>query len=124
MKTAPNQIVKNGNMAAQIISAPVDCRTKLAYSVQANSKTTGTLGGTWSLQGSLDYQIDLNGNVLNAGNWQTIANSSQAISLSNTSGVTTWDFTQTGVPWVRAVYAPAGGDTGTANVFGYTKGNI
>lgn len=120
MKNAKKQIVTAASMAADIVSKAINLTAKLAYSVQANSATSGTLGGTFSLEGSIDYQEDLLGNVINPGTWNTVAGSQQTIAAA---GVSSWDTFQSGFPWIRLRYTHFSGDTGTLNAFAYVKGN-
>lgn len=117
MRFAPIEIVVNGNMANAITSETVPLDQVFGLSVQAVYTTTGTLGGVVSLQGSNTHQEDNEKNVLNAGTWTTIS----SVTLSG-AGNTLWNVENSNYLWLRVVYAPAMGDSGTLNTVCVTKG--
>lgn len=114
MRVAPVQIVTNGDMSADITSDIQQLNQAFGYSVQANYTTSGTLGGTLSLEASVDHAQDLNGNVTNAGNWVVITNSPTVITGA---GSFIWNFSGPMYPWVRLIYVAVNGDSGVLNAF-------
>lgn len=103
MRIAQLKILNAVSMANGPVSSAVSIRQSFPFAAQANITGSGTIGGNLTLEGSLDYNQDLLGNIITAGNWNTVLNSSQAVSAT---GIFTWDTTQTGVPWIRVRYTP------------------
>lgn len=118
MRVALVQIVTNGDMSGNITSDVQQLNQGFGYSVQANYATIGTLGGTLSLQASIDHEIDINGNVVVAGNWVTITDTPEVISGA---GSFVWNVTSSMYPFVRLIYASLPGDTGTLNAYLYER---
>ena len=119
MKTLPVKLVTNGNMAGDITSAVQQVQTALGYAIQAIYTTSGTLGGTLKLQACVNRQQYPTGEVLVAGTFVDVPGSSQTISAA---GSYIWDVEPSQVPYVRLVYTHAGGDSGTLNVYFFSKG--
>ena len=117
MRYAPIDIVEAGNMASSITSETVPLDQVFGLSVQAVYTTGGTLAGVLSLQGSNTHEEDNEKNVLVPGTWTTIS----SVTLSG-GGDTLWNVENSNYLWLRVVYAPAGGDSGTLNVVCVTKG--
>lgn len=95
-------------------STPMDLREITRYSLQTES--SGSASGTYTIQGSLDYQLPGVGTPT----WSTIA----GISLTSVAGITAnqiLDVSETGIPWVRVVYTHTGG-SGAVEVLGHAKG--
>ena len=114
-----SQIVTNASMAATVTSKIIGLNLFYGCAVSAVYTTSGTLGGTFTLQTSEDHQEDLNGNVIKAGTFNTVQNSSVTITGA---GTYTWDITATSCSYIKLVYTPAGGDTGTLNAYITIKG--
>jgi hypothetical protein len=106
-------------MAGDLTSSVQQLDNAFGYSVQANYATVGSLGGTLSLEASIDHQQDSQGNVLVAGNWVTVTNSSQTISGA---GSYIWNVENVMYPYFRVKYAHHSGDTGTLNVYCNVRG--
>ena len=113
---------KNGDMSGDITSNVIDLRSNYGCCIQANYTTTGTLGGVLSVEGSVDYYEDLNGNVLNSGTWNTLSGQTATLNVSNASGSQPFDITTTAFGWLRVTYATAESDTGTLNLYVQVKG--
>ena len=64
-------------------------------------------------------KFDNNGNVTNQGTFVDITGT--PVTLTG-AGSFIWNVTGPQYPFMRLVYTPAGGDTGTLNVFYYGKG--
>lgn len=106
------------SMAANITSRAINLDQVFAYSIQAVYTTSGTLGGTFTLEASVDHSEDINGNTLVAGNWVTIEDSDETISGA---GTFIWNVSNANYPFVRLVYTKAMGDTGTLNAFVWVR---
>lgn len=119
MRKTQQQFVVNQSMSATYTSPSVGLDQDFGYAIQANFITSGTLGGTFTLQGSVDHRTDQQGNVLIAGNWCTLAQTAYTISGA---GSYMWNVTDVMYAYVRLVYTAAGGDTGTLNCFIQTRG--
>lgn len=63
----PVQILDGADMSADITSDPVE--VKLQDNVGVQLHWTGDAVGTFSIEVSMNYEEDINGNVVNAGNW-------------------------------------------------------
>lgn len=79
---------------------------------------TGTPVGTLTVEVSLDYNQDAEGNVLATGHWVTVqltpgTDASLAVSGANSY---VFNITQLGAPWVRLRYTAASG-TGTMTAY-------
>ncbi len=78
---------------------------------------TGNAVGTFAIQISADYQQDMLGNVLNAGNWVTIAvsywdgSATQTVTaIPTTVGSPIYvDLAFLSAPWIRTVYTKISG---------------
>lgn len=119
MRYAPIQIVKNASMAADIISSIVPIDQVYGYSVQANYTTSGSLGGTLSIQASVDHVQDTEGNVINAGTFVDITGTPVVLTGA---GSFIWNVMTANYLYFQLKYTHAGGDTGTLNAFSVTKG--
>lgn len=69
---SPYKILSNQSLVADFQSPPtiIPYADNCAY--QINITTIDSIG-TFSVQGSLDYQVDTNGNVTNSGHWVTLS---------------------------------------------------
>ncbi len=107
------------SMAASFNSNPLNLTNMIGVSIQANY-TGSSLGGTFKLQGSVDH-VENNNNVQNAGNWLDIPNSSVTISAT---GNYAWDDVPTAFPYVRVVYTAAMSDSGSCDLWAFTKSGM
>ncbi len=125
-KILPFHLATNLNMASLVHSAPfalgqaAKFLVPVSYFLQANYATNGALTGTIYLEASADYQQDKFGNVMNTGNWNTVADSTFTLSGA---GVAQWDVKTATYPWVRLTYSPGGGDAGTLNAWMFYRGH-
>lgn len=119
MLITPKHLITNASMAADVVSPAQQLANVFGYSVQADYATSGSLGGTLSLEASVDHREDDKGNVLNAGNFVTITNSPQVISGA---GAFIWNIESSMYPYFRVRYTHAGGDSGTLNVWFFLRG--
>lgn len=118
MRVMLDQIVTDGDMSGDITSSVQQLNQGFGFSIQANYTTLGTLGGSLFLEASVDHQIDINGNVIVAGNWVTVQDSTEALTGS---GSFIWNVTSSMFPFVRLAYATAPSDTGTLNAFVFER---
>lgn len=112
-------IVVSGNMAVDVVSSITRLDQMWGYMVQAIFTTSGTLGGVLSLETSVSHEEDPEGNVIVAGTWDTVDNSSE---LLTGAGSFTWDITKSQAPYMRLRYTHTGGDSGALNAFACIKG--
>lgn len=119
MDRGQKQFITAQTMASAVASAAIPLYNIFGVAVQANYATGGTLGGVLALQASVDHREDLNGNVLQAGNWVTITGS--PVTLTG-AGSYIWNVSEPNYPFIRLIYTPTGGDTGTLNAFVNVKG--
>lgn len=114
----PQVVLNAGAMVGNLTSAPTILQSLSKVSYQA--KWTGTSPvGTLSVQGSLDYSLNSNGTVANAGTWSTLSldyNGSivTTIPVSGNSGNVMIDLT-TGIYALRVIYT-AGSGTGSLTI--------
>lgn len=111
------KMVTAGDMSTASITSPV---TNIEWldNIGVQLNWTGSPVGNFQVQVSMDYDQDINGNVINAGNWVAIllqpANSVNApTSLGSPIYI---DLNQLSAPWIRVVYARTSG-SGSLNAF-------
>lgn len=118
MRVALVQLVTSGDMSGDVTSSPQQLDQAIAYGIQAVFTTSGTLGGTFKLQSSINYQNVPYGAPV-TGNWDDISSSSVTIAAA---GSYTWSYNlPPGFRWVRLVYTHLGGDTGTLNAYFFER---
>lgn len=123
---SPQGSPANGNsMAANITSAPTVLQSisQVCYSLS----WTGTSPvGTVSVQASNDYSLDPNGQVNNAGTWNTMTlqyngSAVTTIPVSGNSGNGLIDITDTAAYAVRLVYTAS---SGTGSLIAIVSGKV
>jgi hypothetical protein len=119
MRFSQTKMVVNGSMAADIVSGIIPIDQVVGYAVQADYTTSGSLGGTLSLEASSDHVQDINGNVTTPGNFVTITNSPVVLTGA---GSYIWNIWTANYLYFRLRYTHAGGDSGTLNAVCTTKG--
>lgn len=81
---------------------------------------TGSPVGTFSIQVSMDYDQDNNGNVITAGSWVsipvTLSGTSYTLIPTSLGSPIYIDLNQLSAPWIRAIYTFTSG-SGTLNAF-------
>jgi hypothetical protein len=108
------QTVTNGNMASAITSPVTSIEFLDNIGMQLNF--TGSPTGIAQVQVSLDYNQDINGNVINPGNWVPVVFPSIGSDISLSSGSPIFiDLNQLSAPYVRLYYS--GGGTGVLNAY-------
>lgn len=112
------KIVTDASMASSITSEVIEVKNQDNIAFQFNF--TGAPVGTFSVQVSLDYKEDMNGNVQNAGNWISLP-LSPAITATGAADVAYVDINQTGATYMRVLYTRTSG-TGVLNVYAVAKG--
>lgn len=112
------QFISAGDMSSNITSQAVSIKNQDDIGIQLN--WTGTPVGTFAVQVSVDHSEDSRGNVLNAGNWVSLALSAN-IAASGSADQAYIELTQLSAPWIRVVYT-AGSSVGTLNGFVVAKG--
>jgi hypothetical protein len=106
------QSITNGNMSGALTS-PV---TSIKYldNILMEFVATGAPAGTYSVEVSADYQQDLEGNVINAGNWTPLDFTPSPIIAA--AGTVVIDMNQLPAPFIRAKWTPTSG-SGVLNMF-------
>lgn len=114
----PYHLIKAVSMASSITSTPVENQYQDNVGIQLT--WTGSPTGPFSVQVSVDYAIDNQGNVTNAGNWVTLTLSAPiaAIGSPDTAYI---DLNQLTAPYYRVVYTASSG-TGTLDSYIIGKG--
>ena len=108
-------------MKPGITSKPQQLTQVYAYAIQAVYTGT-TISGGLSLQASVDYKQDSQGNVLFEGNWDTITGTPQLLTGPGV-GIWNYGFGGCGYPWVRVFYSDSGSSNdATLTVTGYLRG--
>jgi len=114
----PVHIIVAQSMASSITSNPVEIENQDNVGIQLH--WTGAPVGTFSAQISSTYSQDINGNVLNAGQWVTLP-LSPAITASGSPDDAYIDLNQMSALYVRIVYNFTSG-TGTLDTYIVAKG--
>lgn len=107
------QSVSGGDMSGAI-TTPVTS-IKFLDNVLMEFVSSGAPDGAYSVEVSADYQQDLEGNVLNAGNW--VALDLSPVPNINAAGSVMIDMNQLPAPFIRAVWTPNVGSVGTLDVY-------
>lgn len=104
--------IKSGDMSGNLTS-PV---TNISYldNIVIQLNASGTPNGTFSVETSLDYQVDSLGNVINAGTWNALVLSPAPTITA--SGVITIDINQLAGTFLRVKWTANGG-AGTLNMY-------
>lgn len=112
----PYHLIKAVSMAASITSTPVENQYQDNVGIQLT--WTGSPTGVFSIQVSVDYAVDAQGNVTNAGNWVTLILSAPiaAVGAGDTAYI---DLNQLTAPYYRIVYTRS---SGTGTLDGYVVG--
>lgn len=115
---APYKVESAHSLAASFNSAPtiISYLDNCAY--QINIATTNSIGNFF-IQGSIDYQIDVNQNVINAGNWVDLSlgggNGQPAAAAANDSIIV--DLNQLPYNAIRVRYAAGTAGTGVCDIW-------
>lgn len=109
MRTALSTIRSATSGAVNVTSTPLGLNQIFSYGIAM--MFTGTLAGTATLEASLDYARDAEGNVTNTGTWSEISGSEQEIQSGDRQII--WNVSGANYPYVRAVWTA---DSGTGNV--------
>lgn len=112
----PYAVISKGNMAGSLTSS-VTIIQKISMLSYHYSWTGASPVGSISVQVSNDYSIDVQGNVVNAGTWDTLTFLSAgslvtSFSVSGNTGNGGADVFQTGFYAIRTLYTAVSG-TGT-----------
>ena len=97
----------SGDMSAASITSLV---TNIQYidNICLELTFTGSPTGTFSVEGSVDYRQDFNGNVQNAGHWVPITLPTAPVA-SGAPGSILIDMNQLSFPYIRVVYTKTSG---------------
>lgn len=111
---SPVKRLTSQSLAAGFSSTPTDIRYLDNVSIQLNT-TTANAVGTFSVEGSLDYQKgqDDASAAANSGTWVTIVS---APPLAGANVNTLLDLNQLSFPYVRVTYTRTSG-TGTVDMY-------
>ena len=115
---APFKILKAVSMGANITSDAVEVKLQDNVGVQLN--WIGTPTGVFSVEVSMDYNEDINGNITNQGNWISLP-LSPPIAASGAADVAYIDLNQLSASYIRVKYTRTSG-TGTLDCFVTAKG--
>lgn|SRR5574343_709044 len=110
---APHQIITSGDMSGDVTSDPTNIQFLDNISIQLNF--TGTPTGTFSVQGSLDYQQTSPFAKAATGNWIDLTLSPSPAASGSASQILL-DLNQLSFPWIRVKYTRSSG-SGTLNAF-------
>jgi len=119
MLYAPVKIINAQSMAASFASTIIALPLYYGYAIQATYTTAGTLGGSFAIQVSVDHLKDDQGNILRAGTFVTLANSTVVITGA---GSYIWNVNDANYAYFKLIYTAAGGDSGTCNAYCTIKG--
>lgn len=109
-----NSIVA-GSMSTSLTSPVTNIEFLDNIGVQFNF--TDSPVGNFQVQVSMDYDQDINQNVINAGNWVPVTLSNGTVNAATSLGSPVYiDLNQLSAPWIRLVYVRTSG-TGTLNAF-------
>lgn len=114
----PFHFVAAHSLAATFTSTPVEI--KLQDNVGVELIWTGTPVGTFNIQVSMNYQVDMFGNVTNVGNWVTLT-LNPGITASGAGDVAYIELNQLSAPYIRLQYVRTGG-AGTVDGYVTAKG--
>lgn len=114
----PVHIIVAGSMGGNITSSPVEVKNQDNIGLQFN--WTGSPVGVFTIQISMDYKQDIEGNVMVTGNWVTIP-VSPSIAAAGSADSAYVDINQTSAQYMRIVYTRTSG-TGTLDAFIDGKG--
>ena len=104
------QNIVSGDMSQSLITSKIS-NIEFLDNIGIQLVWTGTPTGTFSVELSVDYQQDQQGNVLNAGTWTPMTFSSTPVA-SGAAGNIYIDINQISAPWMRVKYTKTSG-TGT-----------
>jgi len=108
------QTVTNGDMSGAITSPVTSIEFLDNIGMQLNF--TGSPSGVAQVQVSMDYNQDINGNVINLGHWVPVSFPSIGTDISFSSGSPIFiDLNQLSAPFIRLYYS--GGGTGVLNAY-------
>lgn len=100
-------------MTGNLASAATNIEFMDNIGVQLNFTTSNAVG-TFNVQVSMDYN-QINGVVVNAGNWVNLALSPSPVAASANNQIYI-DLNQLSAPWIRTIYT-AGSGTGLLDGF-------
>lgn len=109
--------VVNGDMSANVTSPVTAIEFMDNIGIQINF--SGSPVGNFQVQVSMDYNQDVNGNVIDAGNWIAVPFPApvSSINLPTSVGSPIYiDLNQLSAPWIRLTYTATSG-SGTLNSF-------
>lgn len=109
----PIHLIQAGDMSGNLTSNPVAIGWLDQVAVQFNF--TGTPTGTFQVQGSVDYEVNESGAVINAGNWTSVT-LSPSPTAAGSPDVILIDMSQLSFPYLRVQYTAMSG-TGTLNAY-------
>lgn len=114
----PVRAVTAGDMSGNITSEVVEIKNQDNVGIQLH--WTGTPTGTFSVEISANHLQDMNGRVMNEGNWVALT-LDPAISASGSADDAYIDLNQMSAMYIRVVYT-AGSGTGSLDAYIVAKG--
>lgn len=115
---APFTIIVAGDMSADITSAPLE--TKLQDNIGLQLNWSGAPVGTFSVQASVDFRKDNQGNIADPGHWIDVP-LTKVVTAAGTPDEAIIHLYQLSTPWLRLVYAATSG-TGVLACYATAKG--
>jgi hypothetical protein len=107
--------ITSGDMSGSLTSAitAIEFMDNIGYQISFS----GAPVGNFQVQVSMDYDQDINGNVIHAGEWIAIPLSNGSIDVPTSLGSPIYiDLNQLTAPWIKLVYTRTSG-SGTCNTF-------
>lgn len=108
------KLISEGDMSGDIVSPVTNVQFLDNIAIQAVWSGTSPVG-TISVEVSIDYAEDNQGNVINAGNWVAI-DLDPVPAVSGNTGSDFIDINQLSAPWIRVKYT-AGSGVGDLDVY-------
>lgn len=115
---APFKIIDAVSMGGNITSTPVEVKLQDNVGIQLN--WSGAPVGTFDIQISSDYKVDIYGNVVNSGHWVSIP-LSPSVAAAGSADSAYIDLNQMSANYVRIVYTRTSG-TGSLEAWVTAKG--
>lgn len=110
------QSITSGNMALTSITSAIT-NVEFLDNIGVQLQWSGSPVGNFEIQVSLNYDQDINGNVINAGTWVPLTFPTYNNDIPTSAGSPLYiDLNQLSAPWVRVVYTKTSG-TGTLNTY-------
>lgn len=115
---APVPIIVAGDMSGNLTSTVLRIQFHDSVSMQINITTANAIG-TFEVQGSLDYEVNDSGEVVNAGNWVDLVLTPAPVAAGVSESILI-DMFGLSFPFIRLHYTATSG-TGSVTALGSAK---